>query len=196
VKTILVLILSYLLGSVPIGFLVGDYLLGVDIRQHGSGNIGATNVFRILGIGPGLVVFVGDLAKGVIPVLAGKELGGSLLALLAGLAAIIGHNWSLFLGFKGGRGVATGAGVIFALSPLVGLIAFFLWAAVVMLSRYVSLGSIVATMAVPVLMFILHQPWSYVLFGVVIAILIVYRHRPNMKRLLNGTEAKIGQRVR
>jgi len=195
-KVTLVLIFSYLLGSVPIGFIAGSYLRGIDIRQHGSGNIGTTNVFRILGAGPGLFVFAGDLAKGIIPVLLGKEISGSSLALLAGLAAIVGHNWSIFLRFKGGRGVATGAGVILALSPVVILIAFSLWAVTVLLSRYVSLGSILATISVPLLMFWFHQPRPYIVFGSILAILIVYRHRPNIKRLLNGTEAKIGERVR
>ncbi len=186
------IILAYVLGSLPIGYLVGKHLRGIDIRQHGSGNIGTTNAFRIMGTGPGIVVLVGDLLKGMLPVLFSQYATGPNIALLAGIAAIAGHNWSLFLGFSGGRGVATAAGVIFALAPSVILVAFLIWVAVVGLSRYVSLGSIVAAISVPLLMIIFAKPWSYTFFGIIAALFIIIRHRPNILRLLKGTENRLG----
>jgi acyl-phosphate glycerol 3-phosphate acyltransferase len=130
-KLVLPVILGYVLGSVPIGFLVARYWGHIDIRHYGSGNIGTTNVFRTLGFYPGSIVLIGDIGKGVIAVLLGKWLGGEQAALLAGLAAILGHSWSIFLSFKGGRGVATGAGVFLALTPKVILIAALIWILVI-----------------------------------------------------------------
>ncbi|MBC7341557.1 MAG: glycerol-3-phosphate 1-O-acyltransferase PlsY [Clostridia bacterium] len=190
----LCLIFSYILGAVPFGYLVGRYL-GTDIRKFGSGNIGTTNAFRVLGAGPGLVVLFGDVAKGVIPVLLGSRVGGPTLAVLAGILAVIGHNWPIFLKFRGGRGVATGAGMLIALAPLVTLICFSVWIVVVLTTRYVSLGSIVAACSAPIVMLLLHQPWQFVLVTILLALVIVWRHRPNLKRLLAGTEYKLGDRV-
>ena len=143
-KLVFPVILGYVLGSVPIGFLVAHYWGHIDIRHYGSGNIGTTNVFRTLGFYPGSIVLIGDIGKGVIAVLLGKWLGGEQAALLAGLAAILGHSWSIFLSFKGGRGVATGAGVFLALTPKVILIAALIWILVIAITGYVSLGSIIA----------------------------------------------------
>ena len=187
---VFLVVLSYLIGSVPVGYLLGR-LKGVDIRLHGSGNIGATNVWRTLGPAAGATALVLDVLKGLLPVLLGRGVGGEVLALLCGLAAIAGHSWSVFLGFRGGKIIATSLGVFLALSPLAALLALGIWLAVVFLSGYVSLGSIVAAASMPLLMLALHQPWSYVLFSLVTAAVAVYKHVPNIRRLLAGTEPKI-----
>lgn len=189
-KLVLPVILGYVLGSVPIGFLVARYWGHVDIRHYGSGNIGTTNVFRTLGFYPGSIVLIGDIGKGVIAVLLGKWLGGEQAALLAGLAAILGHSWSIFLSFKGGRGVATGAGVFLALTPKVILIAALIWILVIAITGYVSLGSIIAAGSLPILMLIFREPSILLFFACIAVFFVIYRHRPNIKRLLEGTEHK------
>lgn len=175
------------------GYLTGK-AKGVDVRLHGSGNIGMTNVMRVLGVGPGLLVLVADAGKGVAAVWIGHIFGGVDFALLCGLSAIAGHNWSVFLRFQGGRGVATSAGVILALSPAALLSAVALWVVIVAVTRYVSLASMIAAVSVPAWMLLYRQPQTYVLLGLVGAALIIYRHLPNIERLLQGTEAKWGRK--
>lgn len=198
---------GYLVGSVPFGYLVGR-ARGVDIRTQGSGNIGATNVFRVLGKGYGIGVFVLDSLKGVLPVVYAGALyqmtGGAAVAsgagisLLAGLAAIIGHNYTWWLGFKGGKGVATSAGALLALMPLAMVCCLIVWAGVFFLTRYVSLASIAAALALPAIVWILatigvaaFDPFL-LLFTVLLAFLAVWRHRSNIKRLMDGTEHRMG----
>ncbi|HHW07363.1 MAG TPA: glycerol-3-phosphate 1-O-acyltransferase PlsY [Clostridia bacterium] len=188
-------IIGYFIGSIPIGYLVVRKLYNIDIRRYGSGNIGFTNVFRTAGWGPGIIVLVGDILKGVIAVLVGRWLGGETAGMLGGLAAIAGHNWSLFLKFSGGRGVATGAGVFLALAPKVIGIAALIWLITIALTRYVSLGSILGAVSVPILILIFHESWLLFIFGLLAAVFVIYRHRPNIKRLLNGTEYKFGEKV-
>lgn len=192
---ILPAVIGYLLGSIPIGYLVVRRLYHIDIRRYGSGNIGFTNVFRTAGLAPGLLVLVGDILKGVIAVLVGQWLGGETAGMLGGLAAVAGHNWSLFLQFSGGRGVATGAGVFLALAPKVLAVAALIWVVTVALTRYVSLGSILSAISVPILILIFHESFLLFIFGLLAAFFVVYRHRPNIKRLLNGTEYKFGEKV-
>jgi len=192
---IFMLMFAYLLGSIPIGLLVAK-LRGIDIRHYGSGNIGATNVFRILGTGPGFIVLAGDVMKGIIAVWVGSLVGGYNMGLLAGLAAIAGHSWSIFLNFSGGKGVATSAGVLLALSPSVAAAALGVWLAIALLSRYVSLASIIAAIALPLFMVLFGEPLSLFAFGIVAAGLIIYRHKPNIKRLLAGKELRIGDNTR
>lgn len=181
-----------MIGSIPNGLIVGKMLGDVDLRQFGSKNIGATNAFRVLGPWPALLVFLTDAAKGVAGVYLGQILAGTPLALLAGgIAAIAGHNWSVFLGFKGGRGVATGLGVVAVLSPKVTLIVFLVWALIVYFTRYVSLGSIVAAALVPILMWFLGEQYEFLIFGVIAALFVIVRHKPNIQRLLKGEELKI-----
>ncbi len=182
---------AYLLGSVPFALLIGK-LHGLDIRQHGSGNVGATNVVRVLGRGPGLGCFVLDFFKGVLPVVASLLLALPLWGvLLAAAAAILGHSKSLFLGFKGGKSVATGAGALVALAPLAGLGALAVWAAVFLLSRLVSLASIAAALALPVLMLLTRQSLEVVAFSLVVSLYVVARHRENIRRLREGTEPRM-----
>lgn len=191
--TFIILLVGFLLGSIPFGLLAGKYLKGIDIRKYGSGNIGTTNAFRILGPQGGAMVLAGDILKGVFAVLLGRAFGGDGLAVMAGLAAVAGHNWSIFLNFKGGRGVATGAGVILALVPGVVLSLLVIWAAVLLLTRYVSLASIVAAFLTPFFMWAFTHSWTYLLFGLLAAAFVIYKHQPNIKRLRDGTEPRIGE---
>lgn len=185
-------VISYVLGSIPNGLLLGKGIWGVDLRQHGSGNIGATNAWRTIGKVGGFSIFFLDMLKGAISAYLGLHLGGSELAgIICGLLAIVGHSWSLFLGFKGGKGVATGLGVIATLMPWVTIIVFLVWLAIVKATGYVSLGSIVAAVLVPVLALFMGLHTDFLVLGLIAAVFIVYRHKSNIGRLLNGTESKI-----
>ncbi|MBQ3971325.1 MAG: glycerol-3-phosphate 1-O-acyltransferase PlsY [Selenomonadaceae bacterium] len=191
-NVVIAILLSYLLGSIPNGLICGKLLWGVDLREHGSHNIGATNAWRTLGKGPGIVIFLLDFLKGFISVWLGMHLVGTPLSMvLCGIVAILGHSCSIFLKFKGGKGVATGLGVIAMLMPAVTLVVFLLWLGIVYATKYVSLGSCVAAVFVPIMAWLLGSPAEYIVFGVLAAILIVVRHKSNISRLLNGTESKI-----
>lgn len=189
---IIVIFLSYVIGSIPSGLILGKTLWHVDLRQHGSKNIGATNAWRTLGKLPGFIVFVSDLLKGMLGVYLGMMLVGSSTAMIiGGIMAIVGHSLSLFLKFKGGKGVATGLGVLIMLMPSVSAIVFLVWLIVVLISKYVSLGSIIAAVLVPVCAFIMGLSFDFVVFGIVAAVFVIYRHKSNIIRLINGTENKI-----
>jgi len=185
-------LIAYVLGSIPNGLWLGKALWHTDLREHGSHNIGATNAWRTLGKGPGFLIFLLDFLKGFLSVYIASFLAGTPLSMvLAAIFAIVGHSASLFMGFKGGKGVATGLGVLCMLMPQVTGIVFLIWLVIVKLTGYVSLGSIVAAICVPVLAFIFHAPAEYLVFGVIAALLIVARHKANIGRLLSGTESKI-----
>ncbi|HJG08159.1 MAG TPA: glycerol-3-phosphate 1-O-acyltransferase PlsY [Megamonas hypermegale] len=189
---IIVILCSYIIGSIPSGLILGKIFWNVDLREYGSKNIGATNAWRTLGKLPGFIVFVADLLKGMIGVYLGMLLVGTSTAMIiGGIVAIIGHSLSLFLKFKGGKGVATGLGVIIMLMPTVSAIVFIIWLVIVMISKYVSLASIIAAICVPIFAFILGMPFEFVAFGVVAALFVIYRHKSNIGRLMNGTENKI-----
>ncbi len=184
--------ISYLLGSIPNGLILGKAIWGVDLRQHGSKNIGATNAWRTIGKAGGISIFALDFLKGAISAYLGLHLGGSELAgVLCGILAIAGHSWSVFLAFKGGKGVATGLGVIAALMPMVTLIVFAVWFAIVYFTGYVSLGSIVGAALVPILTLFFGLHTEFLILGLIAAVFIIYRHKSNIERLLNGTESKI-----
>ena len=186
----LVIPLAYLLGSIPTGLLLAR-AFGVDIRTTGSGNIGATNVYRTLGRRVGVMTLVGDCLKGVIPVLVARGLGFDVAWVAAiGFAAFIGHVYTVFLGFKGGKGVATALGVFLAASPLAVLLALAVFAVVVGTWRYVSLASISAAAAMPLFVFFLDGRAPVVLMTVGIALLVVFKHKDNIQRLRAGTENK------
>jgi glycerol-3-phosphate acyltransferase PlsY len=194
----LCLLAGYLLGSIPSGYLLAKYWKGIDIRQYGSGNIGATNVWRTLGVAPGVMVLVADMAKGIAAVLVARyTIAGDVQAfaeLAAAVGALLGHSASVFLKFKGGKIVATGGGIIFVLSPLTGVIALTLLIVTVATTRYVSAGSIVAALSIPIAFYFLHLDLPYLIFGIAVAALVVFKHRSNIKRLWSGTEYKIGQK--
>ena len=189
---VLACLLAYIIGSIPNGLIVSRVVAGIDIRQYGSHNIGATNVWRTLGKGPGAAVFLLDFIKGILGVFFGYLLVGTPFAMIfGGMAAIIGHSLPLFLGFHGGKGVATGLGVIAFLMPKVTIVVFLVWLAIVLVTRYVSLGSIIAAALVPILAWLFSYPIEYFVFGLLAAVLIILRHKTNIVRLLNGTENHI-----
>lgn len=191
----LLLLGGYLLGSVPTGIIAGR-AYGVDVRRSGSGNIGMANVLRTAGKGAAIITMVGDMLKGFVPVLLARFLTTNdwLVAAVA-LAAVVGHCWPVFLGFKGGKGVATGAGTSIALAPVVGLALFAFWWIVVLIGRYTSLGAIAVMVLSPFVFLLTGQPWPYVVYTVVGGVLVLYRHRENAWALLNGTERKIGEKA-
>lgn len=190
------LVLVYLVGAVPMGYLVAR-VLRLDIRAHGSGNIGATNVLRTLGKGPAVITLLLDMAKGYAAVWVAVALGpeswwGSVGALLA----VLGNCWSVFLGFRGGKGMATGLGAFLHLMPLAVLPAVLVWVALATTFRYISLASVTAALCVPIGAVLLGRyHWSAALAGLAVALIIALRHRDNVARLLSGTERKLGERV-
>lgn len=187
---LLIFLFSFVLGSIPSAFWAGK-VKGIDIREHGSGNVGATNAYRVLGAKVGVLVLLADGLKGAAAAYLGLQYGGDLLGIAAGITAMFGHSFSPFVGFKGGKGVATGAGMIFGLFPMIGLVCVGIFIIVVGLTRYVSLGSILVACLLPVLLYLWGESLEMRLFGLVIAIFVTIRHLPNIKRLLKGQENKI-----
>ena len=196
-SSLLLLALGYLLGSMPNGYLAGRWLKGIDLRDCGSGSTGATNVLRNVGKGPALVVFLLDVGKGALAVLLAKSFGlNDWVQVLAGLAALAGHIWPVWLGWKGGKAVATGLGMFLGLAWPVGLACFGLFMAVISLSRIVSLSSVVAAIGLPVLMVLAGASVASVSVSLVATVLVLWRHRSNIERLIAGTEPRIGAKAR
>ncbi len=192
-----VLASSYLLGSLPTGLVVVRVLTGTDIRAVGSGNIGTVNVYRVAGLGPSVLVLAVDVLKGAAAVLLARIWGQTApVQVAAGLAAIAGHNWSLFLRFGGGKGIATSFGVLLAISPVVAAVAAAVWGLTVGITRYSSLASLLGATVVPVLMWWRREPVPHLVFGVITLVFAVYRHRANIARLIVGTELKVTDRPR
>lgn len=194
------IILSYLIGSIPTAYIFGKLYKGIDIREHGSGNVGATNVFRVLGKIPGIIVLILDILKGLIvivlvsPVL---NLNNDLSLIFLAMAVVSGHNWTVFLKFKGGKGIATSLGVLIGLAVKIAAIRPVLiatvgvWVVSFIFSGIVSLASIIAAVVLPVSMVVTGQTFEITCLGVVFCIWVVFRHKPNIKRLLSGEEKKI-----
>lgn len=195
INTIIVVI-SYFIGNFSSAFFVAKYSAGIDIRNFGSGNAGATNVLRTLGKKEAAIAFIGDILKGVIAVIVGRFLGGSTGEVLAGVFVVVGHNWPVFLGFKGGKGIATTIGVMLAIKPVIVFVCAIIGSYVLYRTKYVSLGSIGGIVAYPILMIITLAPFKYILMSIFLSFMAVYRHRENIKRVKNGTEHKIGEKVR
>ena len=183
-------VLAYFIGSIPSGLIIGKTFFNIDVRQYGSKNIGATNTYRVIGLKAALPVFLCDALKGAAGVVLLSSYG-PMYMILGGILAMMGHNWSIFLGLKGGRGVATGLGVLIALSPLVALLCFLVWGIIVYFTKIVSLGSIVAAALVPVLMYVTGESYWFVGFGGLAALFVIVRHWDNIKRLLAGNELKV-----
>lgn len=190
------LLIGYLLGCFQTAFIVGKFKKNIDIRQYGSGNSGTTNAIRVLGWKLGALTFFGDIAKAVIAVVIARVLFDDPLAgFYAGFGAIIGHNWPVFLKFKGGKGIASTIGVLLAVDLRIGLILMGILAITIALTKYVSLGSILMVVAIPILMLIFHRDnWEFILLGLLIMISGLYRHHANIKRLLSRTENKLGHK--
>jgi glycerol-3-phosphate acyltransferase PlsY len=191
------LIVPYLLGSVSFSYIAGKIFGGIDIRTVGSGNAGATNVYRNLGLKPFLFASFFDILKGLVAVVLTERLfqGNEILTILSAVAVIIGHNWPIFFGFKGGKGIASTIGVVIGLHPLSALIVIVTMALIVYFTRYVSLGSLISTLLLPILFYIfMGDKVYYVIFALILTIMAWYRHRSNIVRLLNGTESKLGQK--
>ena len=190
-KEIILVVCAYLIGSIPTGLLLAKAFGGVDIRSAGSGNIGATNVYRTMGRKVGFLTLLGDCMKGVIPVVAAKSLGLPVAwVALVGLSAFLGHVYTIFLGFKGGKGVATALGVFLAVSPWAVLTVLVIFSLVLYKWRYVSLASITAAALMPSLVALLYKQPALVGMTLVIAALVIFKHRENIQRLRAGTENK------
>ena len=198
-------VISYFIGSIPFGFIVARVAKGIDIRQAGSGNPGATNVWRVMGKKYGILVFILDMMKGFLPVLifdyvmSGQS--RSLYTILCGVGVILGHTFPVFLGFKGGKAAATGCGVFLWLAPLPLFISVAAWLLTTFISRYVSLGSMVSTVVLIIsIMLLNNEPFgsglSLTLFSIFISLFLIFRHKSNIKRIINGTENKIGRKTK
>jgi glycerol-3-phosphate acyltransferase PlsY len=187
---IILLVLSYLLGSTPFSLLIGLWFYKIDLRQHGSGNIGTTNTFRILGKKAGIVVLLLDMFKGALPVVAAMLLNVDMHIFIPGLVAAIGHVYSIFLKFRGGKAVATSAGAVLAYNPLLFIMLLAAFLITLKLSKYVSLSSIVSAVLFFILSLAFRDP-LLIAFSFIIAVVIVVRHISNIKRIIDGTESKI-----
>ena len=193
----LLLLAAYLIGAFPTSYVVGRLTRGIDLRQHGSGNLGATNAFRVLGWRAAMPIFIGDVAKGFLPVHFFPRLddAGSITWVLAyGAAAIIGHMFSIYVGFRGGKGVATGAGVFLALAPLAALTSLVIWTLLVFTTGYVSLASIVSAAALPLLIGLTGGDGAVLALSAGLATFVIYAHRANIGRLRRGEEHRFGRR--
>lgn len=195
--------LSFLIGSIPTGFWLGKILKGIDIRKYGSGNVGATNVFRVLGKQWGIIVLLIDIFKGFfavvfLPILIGKsQVSDEVLRIIAGICAIAGHNWSIFLGFKGGKGVATSLGVLIGLAValiqlrLVLVLSIAIWIFIFLMTGFVSLASVICSLFLPVLVIILTKSKVLIIFSLLVAFFGVLRHKSNISRLLDKKENRV-----
>ena len=186
---------AYLIGAIPVGFLVARAFGIGDIRGHGSGSIGMTNVLRTAGKLPAVLTLVGDVVKGAVAVVLGAQIGGgdTTAAAVAAVATVAGNCWSIFLRFRGGKGVATGLGVMLYLVPVAVLPAAIVFLAVVATTRFVSLGSLLGALGIPVVALVLAYPIATVIAAAAVALIIVARHRENIGRLLSGTENRVGR---
>lgn len=209
---VLTALISYLIGSIPFSYIAGRVFEGIDLREYGSGNLGASNAFRILGSKIAILVLIGDVAKGFLPVhfaylanslnqhFAMAEIQVHWLMLAAVLFAVLGHMFSLFLKFSGGKGIATTAGAFLALAPWPFLGAFLVWAALVASTRIVSLGSLAAAVTLPIFVYLsgrmklAHQHWSLLVLSCLITIVVIIKHRSNIARLLAGTEPALARK--
>lgn len=207
---LLAIALSYLVGAIPSAYIIVKLVKGVDIRNYGSGNVGFTNALRVIGFLPGIVVLLADIGKGLLAVLIISRLGSLqpntlsiYMPVLCAGAAIIGHIWTVFLKFHGGKGVATSLGIFFGLNWVAGLLSLIVWLLVVAITRYVSIGSILLCITFCIVIFIDRSHfvldniniWSIRALGIVITALVIYKHKGNIQRLLKGEERKFGQKI-
>lgn len=194
-EVVINIIIAYLTGSIPVGIIVARFFGGRDITKEGSRNIGATNVIRVVGKKAGIITLVGDILKGVLPLLLSFKIAGNAPDVLSfvALAAFLGHLYPLFNHFKGGKGVATALGVFLVLTPLAALIASIVFGITLYICRYVSLSSIIAALSIPILVGIFSFSYAYIFLSLVIGGLIIFRHNANIKRLFNHEENRFGR---
>lgn len=200
---IIAIVSVYLLGSIPISLIVAKSMKGLDIRKYGSGNVGATNVLRTAGKGPAIVALAGDILKGTIAVAFVSKFffrysiitDYEAFQVLLGLTVICGHIWPVFLKFKGGKGVATSAGVLIVLCPKAAVVVAIVWLVTVLWTKYVSLGSILASISLPITVAVMGNSIILVIFTITLCLISCYKHRTNIVRLINHEESKIGQKV-
>lgn len=196
---IIIIIIAYLLGNISTSYIISKRVAGVDIRTQGSGNAGSTNVLRTLGKKAGLITFIGDLLKGIVAVLIAEMIAKltNIDIVTAGYIGVVGvvcgHNWPVFLGFRGGKGVATSLGSMIAVNPIIALTCFGIFLVIVAITKYVSLGSVLSISMSPIFMLILHNEKG-LLATLFLTLSVIFTHRENIKRLVNGTERKIGQK--
>lgn len=190
---IIVVIISYLLGNLSFAYILGKFLMKKDVRDYGSGSSGATNAIRVFGAKIGVLVFIGDVLKGIVSVLIGKMLCGDIGGYLASVFVIVGHNWPVLLKFKGGKGVATTIGVMLVINPFVTFVCFVIGLAIAVFTRMVSLGSIIGMSLAPIVILIFVRPFNVQLFifCLFVSSMSIYRHKENIKRLLKGKENKL-----
>ncbi|GAA0091570.1 glycerol-3-phosphate 1-O-acyltransferase PlsY [Paraclostridium bifermentans] len=199
INYLIIILVSYFIGSISTSYIIAKKMMGVDIRTQGSGNAGSTNVLRTLGKKAGILTFVGDLLKGVIAVLIAKLIATiahtdvATASYIAVVFVVIGHNWPIYLGFRGGKGVATSLGAMIAVNPVIALSCFAFFILIVYVTKYVSLGSILGICTSPIIMFFIgnYKGLAVTLF---LSASVIFKHRENIKRLLNGTERKIGEK--
>lgn len=199
-RVVLSIIISYLLGAIPTAYIYGKVVKGIDIRRHGSGNVGATNVFRVLGKGAGVIVLICDVLKGTLAVSVIADVFGTtevIHRVILALVVVSGHNWTVFLNFRGGKGIATSLGALIGLAIRVAAIRPVLvwtvgvWMVGFLATGYVSVSSIAASVFLPLIMAGTNQPIEIICMGVVFCLFVVLRHRPNIKRLLSGQESRV-----
>lgn len=199
INYLIIILVSYFIGSISTSYIIAKRMMGVDIRTQGSGNAGSTNVLRTLGKKAGILTFVGDLLKGVVAVLIAKVIATiahtdvTTASYIAVVFVVIGHNWPIYLGFRGGKGVATSLGAMIAVNPVIALSCFAFFILIVYVTKYVSLGSVLGICTSPIIMFFIgnYKGLAVTLF---LSASVIFKHRENIKRLLNGTERKIGEK--
>lgn len=192
---VLLVLLSYLLGSIPFSYIFSRTFGGVDIRTKGTGNVGATNVLRSLGIKIAVASLIGDVLKGLVSAWLGYYFGGIGLAAVCSVAVVVGHCWPITLRFRGGKGVATAAGIMLVLMPLIFVLEALVVVVIAGTTRYVSLGSVCAAILFPILVIFSHQPWQYIIMSIILGAIVIFRHRSNIRRLRQGTESKLNEKV-
>jgi glycerol-3-phosphate acyltransferase PlsY len=186
-----------LIGAIPNGYIISKKFYGIDITKYGSGNIGTANVQRVIGTKTAILVFILDFSKGIIAILLGRYiLHSEVYTMICGIFAVIGHDYSVFMPhFKGGKGVATTYGVAALINPPAAILSALTYWIVVSITKYSSLGSIISVSLYPLFLFLINRNKDVVIWSIIFAALVVYSHRKNIKRLLNGTERKIGEKV-
>lgn len=192
-KYLFVIILPYIIGCFSSAYIIGKAFKKIDIRNFGSGNVGSTNALRVMGAKLGIFTFLLDILKGVVAVYVGRFILGEIGGLIAGLSVVVGHNWPVFIGFKGGKGVATSIAVLLTLFGIVVFIPLIITLIIILISKYVSLGSLSFLVLTPIVYWIIAKPFDirYFLLSLALAMLGIIRHKENIKRLINGNESKI-----